>query len=135
MAIPPFSEEGLLPPGIHHATLEEVMERFGSSTATRSAIAESLGWAIDAARRMGTLRFIIDGSFVDDKPEPNDVDCVLLLAPDYPCDPAAARVIEEGIPFVQSILFRENDDLEEFLRLEFMTDRKGRPRGLVELQL
>lgn len=135
MAIPPFSIDGLLPPGIHQATIKEVVERFGSSTTTRSVIAESLAWTIDAARRMGTLRFIIDGSFVDDKPEPNDVDCVLLLAPDYPRDEMAARMIEEGIPFVQAILFKQSDDMEEFLRLEFMTDRKGRARGLVELQL
>src|SRR5438132_1580721 len=53
MAIPPFNDDGLLPTGIHVATLEETIARFGGPSTARQAIAESLRWAIDAARRAG----------------------------------------------------------------------------------
>jgi hypothetical protein len=36
----------------------------------------SIRWVWDAASRAGVERFVINGSFVTDVPEPNDVDCV-----------------------------------------------------------
>jgi len=135
MPIPPFNDHGLLPPGIHIASIDEVIGRFGGPTEVRQAIAESLKWAMDAASKAGISRFIIDGSFVDDKAEPNDADCILLVRSDYPRDETAARELEEGIPYVQTVLFENERDFEAFLRLQFMVDRKGQTRGVVEVQL
>jgi len=135
MGLPDFTEDGILPPGLHLATLEDVVRRFGEPSLQRQAIAESLAWAIRAARRAGVVRFVVDGSFVDAKSDPNDVDCVLLLAEDYPRDRAAAREIEEGFPYVEMIFFEVAADFERFLRRQFETDRLGRQRGLVEIDL
>src|SRR5512147_971171 len=107
MPIPRFTDDGLLPPGLHVATLDEVVARFGGPGPQRRAIAESLKWAVEAARQAGILRFVIDGSFVDSKAEPNDADCVLLLGRGYPRDEQAARAIEGGFPYVQMIAFEE----------------------------
>jgi len=41
---------------------------------------------IDLARRAGVARIVLNGSFISDIMEPNDVDCVLLPADDYPRD-------------------------------------------------
>lgn len=40
---------------------------------------ESVRWLIDLARQAGVERIILNGSFVTEIMEPNDVDCVLLL--------------------------------------------------------
>ena len=85
--IPDFNEHGYLPPGIHSATLEEIEEHFGRGSELRRAEMQSLRWLVDAARRAGVLRIIVNGSFVADVYEPNDVDCVLLIGPDYPRNP------------------------------------------------
>src|SRR5216683_3821255 len=85
--IPEFNDDGYLPPGIHCATLEEIAARFGQESELRQAEMESLRWLVDLARRAGVLRIVVNGSFVADAYEPNDVDCALLMGNDYPQDP------------------------------------------------
>ena len=78
--IPSFGKSGDLPPGIHAATLDEVELRFGGASTKRKQVAERLRRIHDFARGTGHLaRFIIFGSFVTDKPEPNDVDIVMIM--------------------------------------------------------
>jgi hypothetical protein len=77
--IPPFDERGYLPPGIHSATLDEIETRFGRESELRRVQFESLCWLVDLARRAGMARLVVNGSFVTDAYEPNDVDCVLLM--------------------------------------------------------
>jgi hypothetical protein len=50
---------------------------------------QSLHWLLDVARRAGVIRLVVNGSFVTDKLEPNDIDCVLLIGPDFPRNEAA----------------------------------------------
>jgi len=42
---------------------------------------ESVCWMVDLAIRPGVQRIVLNGSFVTDIMEPNDVDCVLLFEP------------------------------------------------------
>src|SRR5438067_1636841 len=97
--IPEFNDDGYLPPGIHRATLEEIAKRFGQEPELRQAQTQSLRWLLDLAKRAGVQRLIIDGSFVTDKWEPVDVDCVLLAGPDFPQDKAAELELRDGLPF------------------------------------
>lgn len=77
---PPFNDAGDLPPGIHLATLAEVIERFGKSTPRRVTVLPRLVRIYALVRATGHLaRFIIFGSFVTAKTEPNDVDIFLLM--------------------------------------------------------
>ena len=87
--IPPFEDNGYLPPGIHRATLDEIETRFAHESELRQVQIESLRWLVDLAKRAGVERIVINGSFVTDIPEPNDVDCVLLIGPNFPHDPGA----------------------------------------------
>ena len=73
--VPGFNEHGYLPPGVHGATLEEVADRFGQGSELRRVEMESLRWMVDLAWRAGVLRIVVNGSFVADTLEPNDVDC------------------------------------------------------------
>ncbi len=80
MPLPEFNEAGDLPPGIHVATLAEVMARFGSSNVARRVVGKRFQDIYDVARSTGHLaRMIVYGSFVTAKPEPNDVDVFLVM--------------------------------------------------------
>jgi hypothetical protein len=77
---PPLNDAGDLPPAIHAATLAEVLERFGKGSPQRAAVARRLERIFSLVRSTGGLaRFIIFGSFITAKPEPNDVDIFLLM--------------------------------------------------------
>ena len=73
-AWPGFDANGDLPPGIHPATLAEVVAKFGSGTSQRRSVARRLEHIYALAKASEHLaRFIVFGSFVTAKPAPNDV--------------------------------------------------------------
>lgn len=71
--IPRFRANGTLPPGEHDAAWEEIASRFGGNE-RRDRLLEGLRVALGELQRIGCRRAWIDGSFVTDKPEPNDYD-------------------------------------------------------------
>ena len=80
MPLPPLTSAGDLPLGVHRSTLKEVVARFGVGTRQRVSVAERLERVYRLAKDTGNLaRFIIFGSFVTDKPEPNDLDVFMLM--------------------------------------------------------
>lgn len=131
--IPPFNDDGYLPPGIHPATLAEVIERFGREPELRRVQAESLGWLVDLARRAGVQRLLVNGSFVTDAWEPNDVDCVLLLDTEF-CDQALKAELRSGLPFLQLQLAGQVE-FEWLVETFFATDDRWIRKGLVEILL
>jgi hypothetical protein len=132
--IPDFNEHGYLPPGIHRATLEEIANRFGREPELRQAQTESLRWLLDLSQRVGVQRLIIDGSFVTDKWEPNDVDCVLLAGHDFPQDGAAELELRDGLPFIQFAIVDE-ELFERYVQVIFGTDRNAVAKGMIEVIL
>jgi hypothetical protein len=80
VALPPFTDNGELSPGVHPASFREMLDRFGPGTGQRRAVALRLERIHRLARATGQVaRFIVFGSFVTDKTEPNDVDVFLLM--------------------------------------------------------
>jgi hypothetical protein len=72
--IPPFDPAtGSLPPGIHEATWDEVVTRYGYNTRRRELLA-GLRAAMDALQAAGCKRVYLDGSFVSAKELPGDFD-------------------------------------------------------------
>jgi hypothetical protein len=71
--LPPFTESGLLPPGLHRATWLEVVDRFGC-TPRRRQLLRGLQRAAANLRDAGVSRLWLDGSFVTAKPDPDDFD-------------------------------------------------------------
>jgi hypothetical protein len=132
--IPEFNDEGNLPAGVHLASLEEVAVRFGQETELRRVQMESLGWLVDLARRAGASRLIVNGSFTADKPEPNDVDCVLLIGPGFPHDDEAERELLEGLPFIE-LKIVEEEGFDFLIEQFFATDRREVPKGMIEVVL
>jgi hypothetical protein len=132
--IPEFNEHGYLPPGIHRATLAEIEERFGRSSEIRRIQMQSLHWLADLARRAGIERLIVNGSFVTDVLEPNDVDCVLLMGPSFPRGRSAALELHAGLPFVHT-QFLGPPRFDFFVNTFFATDGRSNPKGLIEVVL
>lgn len=80
MPLPPLTANGELPVGVHAATLAEVVDRFGVASHPRQALAIRLERVYRVALASGHLtRFVISGSFVTEKREPNDVDVFLVM--------------------------------------------------------
>lgn len=83
MPLPPFGDDGLLPPGRHPATVDEVraalVDAFEGS-ATRAAI---FGYWLDLRAALGELVPVrsqwLDGSFTTSKPDPADLDLVTVV--------------------------------------------------------
>jgi hypothetical protein len=130
--IPPCNDDGYLPPGIHPASLEEIAVRFGQESELRQVQMESLRWLVDLARRAGVLRIVVNGSFVTDKLEPNDVDCVLLIGPDFPRDPAAEADLLAGLPFINLELVAQ-EAFQQLTERTFASDRNLVPKGMLEV--
>lgn len=72
--IPAFADAGLLPEGLHRATWEEVVTRFGC-TRRRSRLLAGLLEAATNLRDAGARYLWLDGSFTTAKPDPDDYDC------------------------------------------------------------
>ncbi|MDQ3745376.1 MAG: hypothetical protein M3444_13415 [Acidobacteriota bacterium] len=84
MPLPHFEDTGDLPAGLHQSTLDEVIAQLGGGSIQRRAVAARLLRIYRAARATGRLeRFIIFGSFVTAKSDPNDVDIILVMRDDF----------------------------------------------------
>jgi hypothetical protein len=130
--IPAFDAEGFLPSGVHPATLVEIRHRFGGPSEIRRAQMESIGWLIDLAGRAGALRIVLNGSFVTNIIEPNDVDCVLLIGPGASKDQAAEDELLQGLPFLDISLVGQKD-FDYFVDRFFAVDRMLRSKGMIEV--
>jgi hypothetical protein len=80
MSLPELTDSGELPVGVHQASLQETLSQFGVGHPQRIAIGDRLQRIYRLAAATGHLaRFVVFGSFVTDKPDPNDVDVLLVM--------------------------------------------------------
>jgi hypothetical protein len=93
-----------------------------------------LRWLVDLARAAGVERLVINGSFVTDVEEPNDIDCVLLMGPTFPADAGAESELLNGLPFIEIQLVRQAR-FTMLVERFFASDRHMRPKGMVEVIL
>lgn len=80
MPLPAFNADGDLPPGVYPVTLAQAMARFGPGSAQRRVVADRLVRLHTLATSTECVaRFVVFGSFVTAKPDPRDVDVVLIM--------------------------------------------------------
>lgn len=141
--IPAFTAYGLLPQGIHQATLEELLERFGGNE-RREQLLTGLTEALRLLRAAGCRRVYINGSFVTSKESPNDIDvCWDIQGVDVDAlDPVffdfdngrAAQKARFGAEFFPAQV-PEGITGRAFLDF-FQVDRQtGEPKGIIEIEL
>jgi hypothetical protein len=143
--LPDFTEDGLLPPGIHRTTLAEFERRFVYFAVSdrRFRLFDKLRVLHEEARRSGIVcRFLVAGSFVSSKPEPNDFDCILLLNPSLKVRALGAQEYNLVIPARARRIFggdvfpvREGTPKAEELLEFFQFSRQGERIGIVEIEL
>ena len=86
MPIPALNSDGLLPVGIHEATLDEIRHRFGSfqSSDRRVQLFSQLKQLVTQLSKSGRFAaVVVDGSFVTAKPNPEDIDLIVALRRDH----------------------------------------------------
>jgi len=98
---------------------------------------------LDLSRQVGVRRFLLDGSFVTAKSDPDDIDVVVLLPDDFQL--RVDRQDEAAVELEQMILsrrpeevFAAEDDIDWQVWIEFFgrtREADGRRKGLVEVAL
>jgi|SRR5688500_2227682 len=141
--IPAFRPDGYLPLGLHVGDEAEVTFRFGSTTPRRRRLVLRLRRWIKLARQVGVRRFLLDGSFVTAKPDPDDIDAVVLLPASFQSQ--VERDIDAALDLEQMLLtrrpeelFAAEDDVDWMEWVEFFArtrEADGRRKGLVEIML
>lgn len=144
--IPQFTDDGLLPSGVHETELEELKEKMGWSR-KRQGLLEGLEEALELMAACGVARAYLDGSFVTDKDRPNDIDGCYDLAEDVTVEdlkrltpifpPSLSNRAEAKRRFGVDLFPAAAMELgsgQPFLRF-FQTDREGRERGVLSVEL
>jgi hypothetical protein len=141
--IPEFTADGLLPQGVHPATLEEVQERFGGNE-RREQLLIGLVEALRLLGAAGCRRVYINGSFVTSKERPNDIDvCWDIDGVDADAldpvffdfeDGRAAQKARFGAEFFPAQV-PEGLTGRAFLDFFQVDKQTGEPKGIIELRL
>lgn len=143
--IPAFVPEGLLPPGLHAASLREIEARFGGS-ARRDEQLRLLREVVGAALFYASIkRVLLWGSFVSSKEEPGDLDYSFVVGVEH--KQVALRSEDEPflLPRLARLLYGVDPnhlviadyDLERYTeRVDFiLTGRDRKHHGIVEINL
>ena len=81
----------------------------------------------------GERLLIVNGSFITNAYEPNDVDCVLLIEPTYPSNSVANAELQDGLPFIQAELLTQGA-FDYYVILVFGSNRFGVSKGVIEVK-
>jgi hypothetical protein len=141
--IPEFTDEGLLPEGLHRATWYEVIERFGC-TPKRQRLLAGLLEAATNLRDAGARYLWLDGSFTTSKPDPGDYDCAwdaygVNLGK---VDPVLKDVVDlrtgrfkQKAKYGGEFLAGREGSSGMLFQLYFQQDQDGRTKGVILLDL
>lgn len=143
MPLPDFTESGDLPAGVHRAAAAEVIARFGGGSDRRKLLALRLKRVYSIAGNTGhLLRFVVFGSFVTNKPQPNDVDVFMIMNDvfDFGSLSGEARLLFEHAPaqdfFGCSVFWVRRMAAmggEQAALEDWQIKRDGTSRGIVEI--
>lgn len=145
MPLPQLNRTGELPAGVHQATIEEVIAQFGSGTVQRQAVTARLRRIYHLAHTTRKLeRLILFGSYITAKPDPNDVDVVLVMRDDFDVQSCegesqklfdhlrAAEMFGASVFWIRPALL-VLETLEEFIA-HWQITRDQTRRGIVEVR-
>ncbi len=143
MPLPHLEGTGDLPEGVHRATLAEMLALFGNTQRRQLLTARLLRIYQDALSTGGLERFIVFGSFVTAKPDPNDIDIVLIMRDDFDLSICAVSVrklfhhLEAQEEYGASIFWMRPsmlilETIDEFLA-HWQVKRDGTGRGVIEI--
>ena len=137
---------GMLPAGVWDCSLADIEARFGGfdRTQTRRELCRHLKAYLEEARGVGLIRAVcVDGSFVTDKPEPNDLDIIVSLASDqdenaelrpFEYNATSKRSIRRRYKFDVAIVKEGSPQEQESLAFfALVRERPGDRKGLLRI--
>lgn len=140
MSIPPYDQNGNLPPGIHASTLVEIEARYGVPGMVRRARTENLKdfvGHIDAY----AIGVYINGSYITKKRAPNDIDIALVLPNGFnPSSPTGRRIRayqkmkDRYRLHIFAYELSEDDVGLRNMISDWRQDRDGNPKGIVYVE-
>ena len=146
MSLPALLPNGFLPPGVHAATLSEILDRFGTATTRRQVLAERLEALLHEARATGKLqRVFLWGSFISDASFPRDLDVFLLMQAGFDREcadlPSPQREVfaheSARLQFEADVFWATEaigtEELMAWLSV-YQLSREMTPRGIVEVR-
>jgi hypothetical protein len=130
--MPPFTENGYLPPGIWAMSWADFWERYGYNS-RRANLLSGLMFAIRLLIRSGCQTIYIGGSFVTNKERPNDIDgCFDGMGIDIGMlDPVFQDIDEQQARFGCELRMDFMSAFQGFLQ----KNRDGEAIGIVEIDL
>lgn len=146
MPLPELGSDGYLPPGIHAASMREVLARYAIHTPARERCGNLLRLIVGNAKSYPTIkRVLLWGSFVTAKPEPGDMDYSIIVEVGH----KAAQVAVEHHRFFVPVIARQHYGVDvSYLRiydypfdiylekLDFVCQRRDkRKSGIVEISV
>jgi predicted nucleotidyltransferase len=140
VGLPDFSQDGLLPPGIHQAHFDDLKARFSFSP-RRVEILNNLAEVLrNLPGRAAVKSVLVDGSFVQDKPTPGDVDIVIVVDTGHPEALRVAEWVRDHQKTMKSQkachVFVADEQLANDAWIKFFgKTRDARAKGLVRLEV
>ena len=140
--LPEFDDNGNLPPGIHRATVNEVVERFAALKSRKRRLLDQKLRAFFGAIETLAIGMYIDGSYVSSTLSPKDVDILVILPSDFVFDsPEGQRLYRfqaskrrnhlHVFAFAQG---RHDGKIDDMLNW-FSKDRDGNRKGLIYVEV
>jgi hypothetical protein len=136
-SLPALDYKGVLPQGIHSASLEEVVNRFGSGSAQRDRLARELTHLADKAREVKAQALVLGGSFISADPNPADLDAVIVFPEEAREDvsPSDLDIIRSQVINSKGTFVALGEDLAHLWTNVLENTYTGEPRGVVEIDL
>lgn len=126
MSLPTFNPNGLLPPGIHECTLADAQDRFVTNPYRAQLWKRFLGF-VEWTHSFNNFDILyLDGGYITDKPQPQDIDVILQTRSPY-----GTAALESMIPFFR---YGTEKILEQYgVHLHFWSE--GFPGGVNDFRL
>lgn len=142
--LPPLTEEGLLPPGVHVAEWDEIWAAFATS-AKRQRLLNGFLRAIKSLKAAGCKVVYLDGSFVTAKEDPGDFDGCWDMTGVNPrlLDPILlkfeakrlAQKVKFGGELFPAAWIADNNTMLTFLEFFQIEKETGNAKGIIAIDL
>lgn len=140
-AIPDFTAEGLLPPGIHTCTSDDITDRLTYTAMRQSLFVRFQSLMSQLPDRSCVAYTIINGSFVEQTPSPSDLDALLVVSElrDGTQEQVLASWVDnrqEGIKSTYGcdLFVADEDTFKRAWRSFWGTTRDGTEKGMLKLE-
>ncbi len=146
MTIPDLTDDGVLPAGVHECSLNDLKARFGrfNKSDRRVQLTAQLVEYFESLRQTGLVSWVaIDGSYVTSKPDPGDIDLIVVLKADHDFSSTLRPDFYNALSkkrvrnkYTFDVFVAPEDSLALSDSLEFFQKtRGGTPKGILRVQL